>query len=227
MPLKCLCFDLVGASPSGKAAAFDAAMRRFESCRPSQIIPMTLLDFTRFKSQFDILCGPVSLNVLDHKMLKYCFFITLILGFMTQSCFCAPKTRPLPRFAALNTTPVNARTGPGKGYPILHILHWNKMPIKIIAEHDTWRKITGPDSVLLGWVHQNLLTSRPYVQNLVPAAALKKRPNDNAENVARVEENAIGLSKKAKNGWIEVHFKEASGWLKESSTWGLPEKPQS
>lgn len=25
-----------GASPSGKAAAFDAAMRRFESCRPSQ-----------------------------------------------------------------------------------------------------------------------------------------------------------------------------------------------
>ena len=26
-----------GASPSGKAAAFDAAIRRFESCRPSQI----------------------------------------------------------------------------------------------------------------------------------------------------------------------------------------------
>ena len=26
----------VGASPSGKAAAFDAAIRRFESCRPSQ-----------------------------------------------------------------------------------------------------------------------------------------------------------------------------------------------
>ncbi len=31
------CFsDFAGASPSGKAAAFDAAMRRFESCRPSQ-----------------------------------------------------------------------------------------------------------------------------------------------------------------------------------------------
>ena len=101
------------------------------------------------------------------------------------------------------------------------------MPIKIIAEHDTWRKVTGPDGVLLGWIHQNLLTSRPYVQNLVPAAALKNRPNDNAKNIARVEENAIGLSKKAKNGWIEVHFKEASGWLKESSTWGLPEKTQS
>ncbi len=26
----------IGASPSGKAAAFDAAIRRFESCRPSQ-----------------------------------------------------------------------------------------------------------------------------------------------------------------------------------------------
>ena len=31
------CFsDIAGASPSGKAAAFDAAMRSFESCRPSQ-----------------------------------------------------------------------------------------------------------------------------------------------------------------------------------------------
>jgi hypothetical protein len=28
--------DNIGASPSGKAAAFDAAIRRFESCRPSQ-----------------------------------------------------------------------------------------------------------------------------------------------------------------------------------------------
>ena len=28
--------DFAGASPSGKAAAFDAAIRRFEPCRPSQ-----------------------------------------------------------------------------------------------------------------------------------------------------------------------------------------------
>ena len=28
----------IGVSPSGKAAAFDAAMRRFESCHPSQLL---------------------------------------------------------------------------------------------------------------------------------------------------------------------------------------------
>jgi hypothetical protein len=34
-----------GASPSGKAAAFDAAIRRFESCRPSQVLQLRLIDF--------------------------------------------------------------------------------------------------------------------------------------------------------------------------------------
>ena len=33
---------LAGASPSGKAPAFDAGIRRFESCRPSQMLEMHL-----------------------------------------------------------------------------------------------------------------------------------------------------------------------------------------
>tara|TARA_R110000772_G_scaffold100306_8_gene200544 strand:- start:1973 stop:2128 length:156 start_codon:yes stop_codon:yes gene_type:complete len=42
----------IGVSPSGKAAAFDAAMRRFESCHPNQI-------------QKDYLSGPIAIHIVD------------------------------------------------------------------------------------------------------------------------------------------------------------------
>src|SRR5262245_36318364 len=48
---------------------------------------------------------------------------------------------PVPRFVSLEADRVYLRFGPGREYPISWILARKGLPVEIIAEFDTWRKI--------------------------------------------------------------------------------------
>jgi len=66
---------------------------------------------------------------------------------------------PLPRFVSLRSDKVFMRFGPGKQYPIKWVYERKWLPVEIILEFDTWRKIrdhAGEE----GWVHQSLLSDR-------------------------------------------------------------------
>ena len=52
-----------GASPSGKAAGFDPAIRRFDPFRPSEITTIFLMDFSALLSAVFISCFVFSLTV--------------------------------------------------------------------------------------------------------------------------------------------------------------------
>ena len=47
----------------------------------------------------------------------------------------------VPRFVSLSSNKTNVRAGPGSRYPIKWIFQRQNLPVKIIAEFDTWRKI--------------------------------------------------------------------------------------
>lgn len=63
---------------------------------------------------------------------------------------------PIPRFVTTRSNPVNVRVGPGTRYDIAWNFLVSGVPVEIIAEFDTWRKIRDVDG-MEGWVHQNLL----------------------------------------------------------------------
>lgn len=70
-----------------------------------------------------------------------------------------PSGLPLPRFATIRSTPVNVRVGPGTRYDVAWVYVKSGMPVEIVQEFDTWRKIRDVDGSE-GWVHQNMLSGK-------------------------------------------------------------------
>jgi SH3-like domain-containing protein len=68
-----------------------------------------------------------------------------------------PSGLPLPRFVTTRSTPVNVRVGPGTKYDVAWVYVKAGLPVEIVQEFDTWRKIRDIDGQE-GWVHQNLLS---------------------------------------------------------------------
>jgi SH3-like domain-containing protein len=70
-----------------------------------------------------------------------------------------PSGLPLPRFATTRSTPINVRLGPGTKYDVAWVYVKAGIPVEIVQEFDTWRKIRDFDGSE-GWVHQNLLSGK-------------------------------------------------------------------
>jgi SH3-like domain-containing protein len=76
---------------------------------------------------------------------------------LAQQAGANPSGLPLPRFATTRSEPINVRVGPGTRYEVAWIYLRPGIPVEIIQEFDTWRKIRDVDGAE-GWVHQNLLS---------------------------------------------------------------------
>ena len=89
--------------------------------------------------------------------------LVVLLAARAASPACAQAGRstglPLPRFVSLAADRVNVRFGPGKQYPINWVFARKGLPVEIIEEFDTWRKIRDYDGEE-GWIHSSLLSSR-------------------------------------------------------------------
>ena len=68
---------------------------------------------------------------------------------------------PIPRFVSMRGDQVFARTGPGTRYPIKWVFQRKNLPVEIVQEFDTWRKIRDIDGEE-GWVHQSLLSGKRF-----------------------------------------------------------------
>jgi len=66
---------------------------------------------------------------------------------------------PVPRFVSLKASRVNVRIGPGEDYKIAWVFTRPGLPIEIIQEYDTWRRIRDSDGTV-GWVFQSLLSGK-------------------------------------------------------------------
>ena len=79
---------------------------------------------------------------------------------------------PLPRFVSLAAERVNVRFGPGKQYPVNWMFARQGLPVEIIEEFDTWRKIRDHDGEE-GWVHSSLLSSRRTIMVIGEVRSLR------------------------------------------------------
>ena len=70
-----------------------------------------------------------------------------------------PSGFEIPRFVSIRAHTTNVRTGPGTNYDVAWIFVKPDLPVEIIQEFDTWRKIRDLDGSE-GWVHKPLLTGK-------------------------------------------------------------------
>jgi SH3-like domain-containing protein len=131
---------------------------------------------------------------------------------------------PLPRFVSLGANEVNLRFGPGEGYPIEWVLTREGLPVEIVEEFDTWRKVRLHDGDL-GWIHASLLSSRRTILVAEQIRALRQAPEPDARIVLRAEPGVIGQLLDCDNGWCRVEIEGRRGWLQRTEFWGvLPEE---
>ena len=129
---------------------------------------------------------------------------------------------PLPRFVSLRADEVNMRAGPGIQYPIEWVYHRQSLPMEVIAEYRTWRKVRDWQGAQ-GWVHQSMLAGRRTVVITGKTRTLRKAGDVKSGAQARLEAGAIGslIECPGTSGWCKVDFSGHVGWLRRVDFWGV------
>lgn len=155
--------------------------------------------------------------------------ILAVLGVVPAPPADADSGLPVPRFVSLRAPEVNARTGPGVQYPVEWVFLRQHMPVEVVAEFDTWRRIRDFEGTE-GWVHQSLLAGRrSFVVTGGALVPLRHQPSADAPAVALLEPGVIGRllrcpDGRAENGaWCHAEIDGYRGWLPRGSFWGTYE----
>ena len=126
----------------------------------------------------------------------------------------------VPRFVSMNSSKVNVRAGPGTRYPIKWVFQRKTLPVQIIAESDTWRKIRDFEGIE-GWVHQRMLSGRRRAVVTGAIQQLKRKPQETANTVALLEPGVILRLEKCSGAWCLVEGGSYEGWIGRQSIWGV------
>ncbi len=126
----------------------------------------------------------------------------------------------LPRFVSTRSDSVNVRTGPGERYPVQWVLKRKGMPVEVIAEYETWRKIRDWEGTE-GWVHQALLAGRRAVVVYPNDAVLRAEPDAISSPVARLQSGVIAKPESCGTDWCLLSMGKIRGWISKHNLWGI------
>ena len=128
---------------------------------------------------------------------------------------------PVPRFLSFARDEAVVRTGPGLKYPMKWVYKRKNMPIEVVQEFDTWRKIRDIDGDD-GWVHQALLSGTRYVIVKGEAgASIHKDPTEDSSILALFEANVIAKVEECQGQWCLVEQGGYKGWAQRKFLWGI------
>lgn len=144
-----------------------------------------------------------------------------------QASATGPSGLPLPRFVSLKANKVNMRVGPGKDYHVEWQFTRRGLPLEILQEFDTWRKVRDSEGAE-GWIQQSLLSGsrtaivRPWARGEKDQnARLRDKPVSRSEVVALVEPGVVAEVKECHEGWCLLELSGATGYLKQDELWGV------
>jgi SH3-like domain-containing protein len=134
------------------------------------------------------------------------------------------KTRSgfaVPRYVSLKVGKANGRVGPSTKHKILWQYRRKGLPLIVVAETDTWRKvrdIKGDES----WVHRPALSG---IRNVITTeeATIHKNASVNAETIALTEKDTLLQLEECRKNWCRVSYEKIQGWIQRSEVWGAAE----
>lgn len=126
---------------------------------------------------------------------------------------------PVPRFVTTRSASINVRTGPGERYPVEWVLKKKGMPVEVVAEYDTWRKVRDWEGTV-GWVHQAMLTGRRAAVVYPDKAVLRSAPEPTAAPTAELAPGVITKIENCHDEWCEVTLEKLKGFVRRSELWG-------
>jgi SH3-like domain-containing protein len=124
---------------------------------------------------------------------------------------------------SLRSNEVNVRAGPGARYPIEWVFKRRNLPVEVVAEFDTWRKIRDFEGTE-GWAHQSMLSGRRMVQVIGQIRTLRRDPGESASAVAHLEPGVLANLEDCRHEWCEIRAFGLSGWVSRAHIWGVDVK---
>tara|TARA_R110002072_G_scaffold42126_4_gene119441 strand:- start:210 stop:794 length:585 start_codon:yes stop_codon:yes gene_type:complete len=133
-----------------------------------------------------------------------------------------PSGLPLPRFVSLRAGEVNMRSGPGVQYPVDWVYRRRHLPLEVIAEFQTWRKVRDHQGTQ-GWVHQTMLDGDRTAIVLGRTRTLRAEASATARALARLEPDVIVRIAVCPRdgGWCRVRAAGFEGWIRRVELWGV------
>src|SRR3954454_9298523 len=138
---------------------------------------------------------------------------------------------PVPRFVSLKTDRVNLREGPSKDNRTAWVFQRAGLPVEIVAEFETWRRIRDAEGTE-GWVLHSLLSGRrtalvtPWAKGDPAPASLYERADERAEVLAKLQPNVIVSVKQCTGAWCRIMVAQPSardldGYIRQDRLWGV------
>ncbi|WP_112662009.1 SH3 domain-containing protein [Microvirga flavescens] len=136
---------------------------------------------------------------------------------------------PVPRYVSLKTDRVNLREGPSKDHRTAWVFQRAGLPVEIIAEYETWRRIRDSEGTE-GWVLHSLLSGRrtvlimPWAKDRTPIPLLS-RPDDKGDTVAQLQPGVIANIKECTGSWCHIQIalersRDVDGYIRQDKLWG-------
>ena len=126
---------------------------------------------------------------------------------------------PLPRFASLKSDNVYVRTGPSMDYPIKWIYKREGLPVEIIQEFDSWRKIKDPSGEV-GWAHKILLSGRRTAE-ITESGTMAYDDKDMEKAAVKFDKGVFVHVEECEKLVCRVQFAPYEGWIEKKSLWGV------
>ena len=147
------------------------------------------------------------------------YYTFLILFFLIL--FFNPKTfaKESINFLTLKNNEVNLRHGPSFEYPIKLIYKKKYLPVIILDQSETWRKIKDFENNS-GWIHISQLSKKKSAINAKNNSILYKKSTIYSEPIAKLEIGRLVLIKKCKDKWCKITSGNFNGWIYKNSLWG-------
>lgn len=126
---------------------------------------------------------------------------------------------PLPRFVSLRTAEVNARTGPGKRYPIDWVYKRKNLPVQVVDEFGTWRKIRERDGTE-SWIHQTMVSGKDTALVVTNEALLYDSNSKRSRPIARLQSGLIAEVVRCQDDRCQLQIANQRGWVAKADLWG-------
>ncbi len=131
--------------------------------------------------------------------------------------------QPIPRFVSLKASQTNLREGPSRDHRIAWVFKRAGLPVEVIAEFETWRRIRDSEGSE-GWVMLTFISSRrtalvaPWSKEAT--LPLYERDNESAEVVARLQPSVLTNVEECSGKWCRVNGEGFRGWMQQEKLWG-------
>ena len=125
----------------------------------------------------------------------------------------------LPRFVSLRTAEVNARTGPGKRYPIDWVYKRKNLPVQVVDEFGTWRKIREHDGTE-SWIHQTMVSGKDTALVVTNEALLYDSNSKRSRPIARLQSGLIAEVVRCQDSRCQLQIANQRGWVGKADLWG-------